>query len=250
MAKGRASVGEAVAHAKVAIRRLMREARFGALGTLEADGAPYASLVAVAPDAEGAPVLLLSGLARHTRNLQRDPRASLLLAAGAAGDPLNAPRASLLGRVAATPDADARARFLARHPEAAGYADFTDFAFYRLDLREAHLVEGFGRIVTLPASGLLTSWEGAEALRAAVEGVVEHMNADHADAVQLYATRLLGEPETPDVVWRMIGLDPEGCEIAAGDTVRRLEFPQRVIDSAAVRKVLVVLVTQARTMKN
>lgn len=240
-------MGEAVARASVVIRRLMREARFGALGTLEADGAPYASLVAVAPDADGAPVLLMSGLARHTRNLQRDPRASLLLAAGASGDPLNAPRASLLGRIAATPDPDARTRFLARHPEAAQYADFTDFAFYRLDLREAHLVEGFGRIVTLPASGLLTSWEGADAVRAAVAGVVEHMNADHADAVALYATRLLGEPEAAEGVWRMVGLDPEGCEIAAGETVRRLEFPQRVTDVAAVRQVLVALVTQART---
>lgn len=243
-------MGEAVAHATGVIRRLMREARFGALGTLEADGAPYASLVAVAPDAEGAPTLLMSGLARHTRNLQRDPRASLLLTGGAAGDPLNAPRASLLGRIAVAPDRDARIRFLARHPEAAGYADFTDFAFYRLDVREAHLVEGFGRIVTLPASGLLTSWEGAEAVRAAVEGVMDHMNADHADAVALYATRLLGEAEAPDAVWRMVGLDPEGCEIAAGETVRRLEFPQRVTDVAAVRQVLVALVTQARRMTN
>ena len=243
-------MGEAVAHASIVIRRLMREARFAALGTLEADGAPYASLVAVAPDADGAPVLLLSGLARHTRNLQRDPRASLLLSAGTAGDPLNAPRASLLGRIAVTAEAEARGRFLARHAEAGQYADFADFGFYRLDLREAHLVEGFGRIVTLPASGLLTSWEGAEAVRVAAEGVIDHMNADHADAVQLYATRLLGEPEAPDGVWRMIGLDPEGCEIAAGDKVRRLDFPQRVIDVAAVRKVLVALVTQARTMTN
>ncbi len=243
-------MGEAVAHATVVIRRLMREARFGALGTLEADGAPYASLVAVAPDAEGAPTLLLSGLARHTRNLQRDARASLLLTGAAAGDPLNAPRASLLGRIAATPDPDARARFLARHPEAETYADFTDFSFYRLDLREAHLVEGFGRIVTLPASGLLTSWDGADAVRAATAGVIAHMNADHADAVALYATRLLGEPEAAGDPWRMVGLDPEGCEIAAGETVRRLEFPQRVIDVAAVRQVLVALVTQARTKTN
>ncbi len=243
-------MGEASEKATIVIRRLMREARFGALGTLEADGAPYASLVAVAPDAEGAPTLLLSGLARHTRNLQRDPRASLLLAAGEAGDPLNAPRTSLLGRMELQPEADARARFLARHPEAEGYADFADFAFYRLALREAHLVEGFGRIVTLPASGLLTDWDGAQPVREAVGGVISHMNQDHADAIALYARVLLGEPEGPDGAWRMVGLDPDGCEIAAGEKVRRLDFPQRVTDVAAVRQVLVALVTQARAKLN
>lgn len=237
-------MGEAVTRATAVIRRLMREARFGALGTLEADGAPYTSLVAVAPDANGAPGLLVSGLARHTHNLMRDARASLLLASGGA-DPLDAPRASLLGRVVKSEDGDLRVRYLARHPGAAQYADFTDFAFYRLEVAEAHLVEGFGRIVTLPAAGLLADWSEADAVREAAAGVISHMNADHADALALYATRLLGEPET-GAAWRMVGLDPEGCEIAAGDVVRRLDFPQRVTSSVAVRQVLVALVAQAR----
>ncbi|TDU00640.1 hypothetical protein DFO45_0141 [Azorhizobium sp. AG788] len=239
-------MGEAITRASEVIRRLMREARFGALATLEETGAPYASLVAVAPDETGAPGLLISRLARHTQNLARDSRASLLLAASGT-DPLDSPRASLLGRVVpAAEGSSLRVRYLARHPNAAQYADFADFGFFTLELAEAHLVEGFGRIVTLPAKGLLTDWTGADEVRESVEGVVSHMNEDHADAIALYATRLLGEPEREGVAWRMIGLDPDGCELAGGDVVRRLDFPQRVTGRGAVRQVLVQLVTQAR----
>ncbi|GGF79007.1 pyridoxamine 5'-phosphate oxidase [Azorhizobium oxalatiphilum] len=238
-------MGEAVTRATAWIRRLMREARFATLATLEETGAPYASLAAVAPDADGTPGLLVSTLARHTQNLARDARASLLLVSGGA-DPMDSPRASLLGKVVKAESPDLRPRYLARHPGAAQYADFKDFAFYRLEIAEAHLVEGFGKVVTLPAKGLLTDWSGAEEVRESVEGVISHMNSDHADAITLYATRLLGEPEREGGDWQMLGLDPEGCEIAHGEKVRRLDFPQRVTTRTAVRQVLVELVSQAR----
>lgn len=228
--------------AAAAVRRLIREARFGALATLEREGGPYASLVAVATDPEGRPTLLISRLARHTRNITGDTRVSLLVSAGAA-DPLDAPRASLVGRIEPAPEPTVRARYLSRHPAAQGYADFTDFAFYRVAVESAHLVEGFGRIVDVPGAALLTDWSDADELATGYEGVISHMNADHAEAVALYATALVGAPAGD---WRMASLDPEGFEIASQDRVCRLDFSQRINSLSAVRQELVALVHKAR----
>lgn len=230
--------------AAATVRRLIREARFAALATLEPAGGPYASLVAVGTDPEGRPTLLISRLARHTRNIGADARVSLLVSASGTEDPLNAPRASLIGRISAAPAPAVRARYLARHAAAAGYVDFSDFSFFAVAIEEAHLVEGFGRIVDVPGDQLLTDWTGADALAEGVDGVIAHMNADHADAIGLYATVLLGAPAGD---WRMISLDPEGCEIGAGDLVRRLDFSRRTQDLSAVRQELVSLVQQARS---
>ncbi|MFG1410340.1 DUF2470 domain-containing protein [Xanthobacter sp. VTT E-85241] len=227
-----------------AVRILMHEAGFAALATLEEGGAPYASLVALALDEEGQPVLLLSRLARHTRNFLRDARVSLLVTAPAGADPLNAGRASLLGRISLNEDADARARFLARHATAAGYADFGDFAFYRVEVAEAHLVQGFGRILTVPGPAVTTDWTGAEPVRAAQAGIIAHMIADHADAIALYVQKLLGAPGEG---WSMAALDPMGCDLQRGGAVVRLEFPERVTSVAAVRQVFVALVERARS---
>lgn len=228
-----------------AARRLLREARTATLATLLPDGSPYASLVTVASLFDGAPVLLLSGLARHTGNIAADPRVSLLLAETRAGDPLQGTRISLAGTIARTDDPHARRRFLARHPLATGYSAFADFAFYRIALTGGHLVAGFGRIVDLDAAVLATPLAGAEQLLAAEADAVAHMNEDHRDAIGLYATRLLGAPPGD---WRIASLDPEGCDLIDGDSVRRLAFAERVTDSAALRKTLVALVKQAKAL--
>ncbi|MBU6508099.1 MAG: pyridoxamine 5'-phosphate oxidase family protein [Alphaproteobacteria bacterium] len=131
----------------ITARTLLSKAPRASLATLTASGAPYASLVLTADDGAGAPLLLLSDLAEHTKNLARDPRASLLVeSVGQAGDPLAAPRATFLGEAARLDDAAAKASFVARHPLAATYADFKDFALYRLAILRIHLVAGFGRI--------------------------------------------------------------------------------------------------------
>jgi putative heme iron utilization protein len=226
-----------------AAKRLMREATKGALATLAADGAPYVSLVTVAADFDGAPILLLSRLARHTENLLRDARASLLFESEGDGDPLQGGRISLSGTMALTENDAARRRFLARHPEAKGYSQFTDFSFWRMQLAAAHLVAGFGRIVDLAAAELLTPIGDAGPLLAAEEGALAHMNSDHRDAIELYATRLLaGAPGN----WRMISLDPEGCDLISGPRVRRLEFPVRITDASSLRKTLADLAQTAR----
>ena len=130
-----------------AVRALLRDARRAGLATLDASGAPYASLVLVADDGAGAPILLLSDLAEHTKNLKSDPRASILVEPVAtSGDPLAAARATFKGTIARFEDEPARARFVERHPSAAMYAGFKDFALYRMTVERIHLVAGFGRI--------------------------------------------------------------------------------------------------------
>ncbi|MEM7043500.1 MAG: DUF2470 domain-containing protein [Pseudomonadota bacterium] len=225
-------------------RHLLRSAPAGSLATVmrEGDGAPYASLVAIATDHDGAPILLLSDLADHTKNLREDERISLLLTGSDIHeDPFAGARLSLLGRLERSDSASLRTRYLARHPKAALYADFADFGFYRMTVDRGHLVAGFGRISWIDSGDLLI--EPSAPLVAAETEIVAHMNDDHADAVQLYATRLLG---LGDGDWRMTGVDGEGADLRCHDRVGRLPFSRLVKNSTDVRKELVTLVNQAR----
>lgn len=227
-----------------AAKKLLREGLSGALATLmPGSGDPYCSLVNVATAHDGSPLLLISKLAIHTRNILADPRASLMLDERKPGDPLEGARVMLMGRVAATDDAKARARYLARHPEAEMFAGFADFAVYRMDIARAHLVAGFGRIVDLAAKDILTDVSQADELLEAEAGAVEHMNSDHADALELYATKLLG---ASGGAWRCTGCDPEGLDLRLDQTGLRLPFPQAVRASGPLRAVLVQLAKDAR----
>lgn len=139
------------------VRRLLVEAQRATLATVMADGSgPYASLVLVATDAKGVPILLLSGLAEHSKNIAADPRVSLLID-GTLGmaEPLTGARATLMGRIEPAKDTDARSRYLTRHPSAEAYAGFGDFGFWRVQVQRAHLVAGFGRIVGLTGAEIL-----------------------------------------------------------------------------------------------
>ncbi|GJD48133.1 hypothetical protein OPKNFCMD_0849 [Methylobacterium crusticola] len=225
-------------------KAVLRGTRAGALATLERDGgAPFASLVTVATDLDGAPLLLLSRLSAHTLNLEADPRCSLLLSPGGKGDPLAHPRLTVTGVAGRSAAPGIRARFLARHPKAALYADFPDFGFFRLAPEAGHLNGGFARAATLTAAELLTDLAGLDALAGSEAGAVAHMNQDHADAVALFATRLAGEAPGP---WRLTGLDPEGIDLLAGDRTARVAFPERLSGPGALRPVLVALAAQAR----
>jgi heme iron utilization protein len=149
----------------------------------------------------------------------------------------------LMGIAQRTDDANARRRYLERQLEAKMFADFGDFGFYRIELRGAHLVAGFGRIVDLSGADILTDLSGAEALVNAEEEIVAHMNAEHLAAVRLYATRLLGDG---DGDWRCVGCDPEGLELQRDRRARWLDFPQRVASPGVLRQVLKSLAEQAR----
>jgi heme oxygenase (biliverdin-IX-beta and delta-forming) len=228
----------------VAAKKLMREGRSGALATLLPGlGDPYCSLVNVATAADGAPLLLISRLAIHTKNILADPRVSLMIDERKEGDPLQGARVMLMGSAAVSDDPDVRRRYLDRQPEAEMFAGFADFAFYRVMLKAAHLVAGFGRIVDLKPQDILTETADAAELVAAEPEILAHMNGDHADAVRLYATKLLG---APDGQWRCVGCDPEGLELQQGRTALRLPFPQRVRAPGVLRQVLKQMAEQAR----
>jgi putative heme iron utilization protein len=226
-------------------RMLARRAFKASLATLDSTtGAPYASLITVATDLGGAPIFLISSLARHTRNLSGDPRAAILIdGSGDLADPLQGARVTLHGRAEKVNDEAIKRRFLARHPEAGFYADFPDFAFWRLAVEGAHYIGGFGRIVDLDPSDLLVPLESAEALAEAEAGIISHMNEDHADALALYAGE---QPGANEGAWRMTGIDPEGCDIVLGTAARRVLFAAPVLTPGDARKELVRLVNEAR----
>jgi putative heme iron utilization protein len=231
-------------------KALLRATRAGTMGTLDRNtGHPFCSLVTVATDVDGSPLILTSRLSTHTANLEADGRASVLLAQTGKGDPLAHPRLTVLGTFApvardSEDDRRVRRRFLARHPKAELYAGFGDFSFWRLAVVSAHLNGGFARAADLKAADVLTDISGADEIVAAEEGAVAHMNADHTDAIELYAVDLLGEAEGP---WRISGLDPEGADLIAGDRTARLMFKERVTSSGALRQALVALAKEART---
>lgn len=205
---------------------------------------PYASLVLVAIDHDLSPILLMSDMAEHTRAIKADDRVSLLFDGTAGLDqPLTGPRATLLGRAEPTVDERLKARFLSRHPDAALYAGFKDFGFYRIAVERAHLVGGFGKIRWIGAAELAPPQ--TPGLAEAEAGIVEHMNADHADAVQLYAAKLIGLAGDG---WRMTGIDSEGIDLRRAGTVARFAFEAPLQAAGEARGVLVGLVGKARSM--
>lgn len=228
-------------------KSLLRRSRQGALATLMAgSGDPYCSLVNLASHPDGSPILLISGLAVHTKNILADSRVSLMLDERAAGDPLEGARIMLSGR-AEQADAEKdllQRRYLSVHPSAEGFVSFKDFSFFRIHPTGTHLVAGFGRIVDLKPDQFITDLADAVDLLAAEEGAVAHMNADHRDTMNLYATKLLGAAAGD---WRCTGCDPEGLDLQEGQTALRLDFPERVTDGTSLRKMLVRLAGEARS---
>jgi heme iron utilization protein len=232
-------------------KTLLRATRAGALATIDRNtGHPFASLVNIATDVDGSPFIAVSRLSTHTANIERDPRASLLLAATGRGDPLAHPRLTVLGSFAKVERAEPeghrlRRRFLSHHPKSQLYIDLPDFTFWRLSVVAGHLNGGFARARDLTAGEFMTDIAGAEEMIEIEEGAIEHMNADHADALRLYATRLLGETDGP---WKVTGIDPDGLDLALGDRMVRMAFAERVADGSALRKILADYGKRARAM--
>jgi len=224
-----AAFAESVADAK----RLMRLSRTAALATLDdATGAPLTTLVGVASDFDGAPLFLMSTLARHTRHLAADPRASLLLAGEPErGDPLNHPRVTLNGRIGRAADPRARTRYLQRNPKAKLYADFADFDFFRLSIESVHFNGGFGRAEPLTPADILASREGEAALVAAEPELIAWVNGLGDEAL----ARLAERKPSGRQVWRAIGLDAEGLDLAAGARTARVQFAAAARNAASWR---------------
>ncbi|MEC9346484.1 MAG: DUF2470 domain-containing protein [Pseudomonadota bacterium] len=226
-------------------RWLMRSQPTAVLSTgLGADGWPYGSLVLVAADHDATPLLLISTLAEHTKNILRDNRVSLLFDGTAElEERLTGARVTVLGHAVKSDLPRHRDRFVARHPSAAMYAGFGDFAVYRIEVARAHIVAGFGRIDWVEPAELMFDASAAGALAEAEAEIVAHMNTDHADAVALYANVLRGRP---GVGWRISGVDPEGIDMARPGDHCRMAFPSPVTDANQARAALVRLVRTAR----
>jgi hypothetical protein len=232
------------------VRSLLRRSRHGALATLMVgSGDPYCSLVNVATHPDGSPILLISRLAVHTRNLLEDSRVSLMLDERVEGDPLEGSRIMLNGRAGQAAGSEQemlRRRYLKAHPSAEAFVDFEDFSFLRIKPSGVHLVAGFGRIVDLTPEQFLTDISGAEALLEAEQSAVDHLNADHREAINLYATKLL---DADAAEWLCSGCDPEGLDLQAANETLRLDFPERVRGPGELRMMLVKLADQARAKK-
>jgi len=222
-------------------RCLIRRARAATLSTAlkSGDGWPYGSLVTVAFDYDLSPIMLFSTLADHTRNLGADKRASLLFEeTSRLKNPQTGPRVSVLGRIKKTTDEVHARRFLAHHPEAAIYAGFGDFAFWRMTIQRVHFVGGFAKAVWFKAPDILPDAKAAQAVAKAEKGVLAHMNEDHGDAIDHYANGLLGRRGRG---WRMTGIDPDGADLRLGGRTARLEFDNPVESRPAIREELVRL---------
>lgn len=227
----------------------MRTARFGALAVIEPQtGAPMASRVGVAMDLDGAPIILVSLLSAHTKAILADPRCSLLLGEPGKGDPLAHPRITLMCRARKlAPDSDdqarAKRRYLNRNPKARLYAGLGDFYFFRLDPEWASLNGGFGKAFHLDRNDLLIESAATEGLAESEQSAIDHMNADHRDAIILYARHFA---KAAGDGWSITGLDAEGMDLASGDEVRRVFFPAVLERAEDLRKVLVDMAKTAR----
>jgi putative heme iron utilization protein len=208
---------ESPAGHRALLRATVRAGRKAVLAT-SLDGHPYGSLVTIAFDHDLSPILLLSQLADHTRNLAVDDRASVLLD-GTLGhaNPQTGPRVTLMGRLAKDDTPRLRARFLAVHPLAALYAGFGDFAIWRMTVERAHFVGGFARAQWFD----MPLVREADAVAAAEADILAEINADAESLAQLGG----------EAGWTVVAVDPDGCDLARGDAVRRVAFG-RAADSA------------------
>jgi putative heme iron utilization protein len=213
-------------------RKLLRGARAATLATAE-DGQPYAALVTPAPAPDLSLLVLLSGLSAHTRHLQADGRCALLVMGEATDDnPQTAPRLTVMGVASPEPDPALKARWVARHRYAAFYADLPDFRLVRIRPTGGQFIGGFASAHRLAAADLTPDPEAVAAVAEAEAGVIEHMTADHADAVD----RIAGSPG-----WRMVAVDVDGCDLAREEAVLRVPWRAPVADANAIRAELIRL---------
>ena len=233
-------------------RTLVYLGRIGSLSTLsrKQPGFPFGSVMPYGLDDHGRPIFLISTMAMHTQNLQADPRASLLVTQDdAGGDPLGASRVTLVGNVLSVPDAEvaeARELYLARHANSKYWVDFEDFSFYRMTVVDIYYVGGFGVMGWVSATDYDRSQP--DPLADSMADIIQHMNADHKDALILLA-RKFSRVESQEAT--MTAVDRLGFHVRlkTQDGMRgaRIAFLREVSNPAETRGVLVEMVQHARS---
>jgi putative heme iron utilization protein len=223
-------------------RRYLRRHHAGVLATLSKrlGGYPFGSVVPFVLDHDAQPILLVSRLAEHTKNMAADPRASLLVH-DSADDVQTAARLTLVGDAERVPDpAAVAARYLRRFPDAQALLDLGDFEFWRLRATFVRHIAGFGAIRSItPASFAPPENRLAEA----EDEIIAHMNANHADALRAYCRRATGV--TPSSAM-LVGIDCDGLDVRADTTVVRIEFDAPVTNAGKAREALAALARGAR----
>jgi hypothetical protein len=231
-------------------RRLIRGSAAATLAT-GAGGAPFAALVTPATAPDLSVLMLLSSLSEHTRQLNSEPRCALLFLGQPEGpNPQTAPRVTLTGLAEKVPEPEVpalKARWLARHPYAALYADFGDFALWRVRPGGALLVGGFARASRLRLADLLPDPAATAAIAAAEAEIIAHVNDDHADAVTAIAEGLHGAPPGG---WRLVAVDTDGCDLALGEAVLRHPWPAPVAEADGVRAALIRAARDGRAARD
>ncbi len=233
-------------------RTLMHRGRIGSLSThsLKQKGFPFGSVMPYGQDDRGRPILLISTMAMHTQNLRGDPRASLLVTqADSSGDALGASRVTLIGEVLPVPEpevAEARKLYLESYENSKYWVDFEDFSFYRMNVVDLYYVGGFGVMGWVAADEYDKA--RADPLADDAAGIIEHMNADHKDALASLA-RVFAGIESQEVT--MTSVDRLGFHVRAktqdGMRGARIAFLREVHDPTETRKIMVEMVQQARS---
>lgn len=223
-------------------RRFVRGQQSGVLSTISrrVEGFPFGSVAPFILDQTGCPIILISTLAEHTRNIDADPRVSLIVQPYSP-DMQIAGRVTVLGSAQRLADkSELGPRYLRFHPQAEDYFGMHDFSFYRIEPVRIRYIGGFGKIHWVePEQYLLPE----PALAGQETDILNHMNADHADNLRTYCRHVHGI-ETSQA--EMIGIDPDGFDLRSEEVVLRFHFADPVMDAQQARQALVTLAQAAR----
>ena len=208
-------------------------------------GFPFGSLMPYAADDFGRPIFFISSMAMHTHNLRQDPRASLLITQpDVSGDPLGAARLTVLGDVREARADEVKERYLSRYENAKYWQEYTDFAYYRLEVSAVYFIGGFGVMGWIPAEDYRNA--SPDPLAMAAFRIIRHMNDDHADALLLIARRFAGEAADEAAITAVDRLGFH-LRLKSGERIHgaRVAFPREVRNSEEAQAVFVEMVRQA-----
>jgi putative heme iron utilization protein len=227
-------------------RRIVRSRDKGVLATnmRGKDKTPYASLVLIASDQQGAPLIYISDIAEHTRNIRENPTVSLCVEnTDGLPDPLSGGRVTLQGVMEQEEGDELKERFHLRHPQARNYSNAHGFFLFRMNVQRVHLVAGFGQIHWMGADEYLLTEDQTQAIAQSEFSMIEHMNEDHSDLLDLYAARIL---ERSGYGWRLTGIDPEGFDLRYEERLERIPFPEQLTEPDSIKNEFIRLAKSVR----